>query len=115
MTPDCNTSRLKGWLHSPFTLCLIAFLTTAAFSVVASASTTVTPELGKTASRSAIAQKDATATRIVIDPKSNTIRFMISGKEVGLFDKTGLHVNGDVTYSGMMIDTGTAKGDGRAK
>jgi hypothetical protein len=115
MTPDANTSRLKGWLHSSRTLCLTGFFASLACSVIAHASTTVTPKPGMTTSKARITQNDATPTRIVIDPRSNTIRFIISGKEVGLFDKSGLHVDGDVTYTGVITDTGTANGDGRAK
>ncbi len=47
-------------------------------------------------------------TQLVVDKENNIIRIMIEGKEVGRFDKNGLHVVGDVNYTGTITDIGVA-------
>jgi hypothetical protein len=39
--------------------------------------------------------------------RDGVIVFMVNGQEQGRIDATGLHVNGDVSYSGASIDTVT--------
>jgi hypothetical protein len=46
------------------------------------------------------------ATRIEIDQKAQVIRFMIDGHERAILDDAGLHVQGDITYVGMIKDIG---------
>ena len=48
----------------------------------------------------------AEATRIETDQKTGAIRFIVDGREVARFERDGLHVRGDVNYSGMTKDTG---------
>jgi hypothetical protein len=51
-------------------------------------------------------------TRLVVDAGNNIIRIMIAGKEVGRFDSSGLHVEGDLTHSGMDETTPPAPASG---
>jgi len=44
-------------------------------------------------------------THLAVDTENNIIRIMIEGKEVGRFDKSGLHVVGNVDYTGSLTDT----------
>jgi len=58
------------------------------------------------------AEKDAandttsSKTEIITDEKNGVVRILIGGKEVVIIDDKGLHVKGDVNYSGVMTDTG---------
>ena len=38
--------------------------------------------------------------QIITDEKTNTVHIMIDGEDVVTIDSTGLHINGDVTYTG---------------
>lgn len=53
----------------------------------------------------------ASETDTVILADHGVIRFLIEGKEVGRFDKDGLHVVGNVDYTGTLTDTGLARPD----
>ena len=44
--------------------------------------------------------------QIITDEKTNTVRILIGGKEILLIDAKGLHVNGDLTYTGVEVDAG---------
>lgn len=60
---------------------------------------------------SAIARRamaDNTKPQISTDEKTNTVRILIGGKEVLTIDTKGLHVHGDIDYSGIITDTGEA-------
>lgn len=46
--------------------------------------------------------------QIIADPKTNTVRILIDGKEIVRIDAAGLHVTGDLTYTGAEIDAGGA-------
>lgn len=56
----------------------------------------------------AYAVRDDNATTIAVDEKSETIRFLAGGKEIARIDADGLHATGNVSYTGMMTDTGSA-------
>jgi hypothetical protein len=43
---------------------------------------------------------------IVTDDKTGVLRVLIGGKEVFAIDAKGVHVKGDVTYSGVSVDQG---------
>ena len=45
-------------------------------------------------------------TEIIADDEAGTVSIVIDGKIVGLFTKDGLHVLGDIVYSGTITDTG---------
>lgn len=45
------------------------------------------------------------STRLVADPKSHTVSIVIEGREVARFDADGLHVTGNLDYSGTTTDT----------
>jgi hypothetical protein len=45
-------------------------------------------------------------TRIETDQQANMIRIIIDGQERAVIDADGLHVNGDIDYSGTLTDTG---------
>lgn len=49
-------------------------------------------------------------TQIITDEKNNTVRVLISGREVLTIDADGLHVNGDVDYWGVLTDTNGESG-----
>jgi len=44
-------------------------------------------------------------TQLVVDTQAHTVRIVIEGKEVGRFDASGLHVIGNIDYSGFSTDT----------
>lgn len=44
--------------------------------------------------------------QIIADPQTNTVRILIDGKEVVRIDVKGLHVTGDVDYTGTLTDGG---------
>ena len=44
-------------------------------------------------------------THLAVDTQNNIIHIMIDGHEVGRFDKNGLHVVGDIEYTGSTTDT----------
>ncbi len=46
------------------------------------------------------------ATGIEANPEVHVIRVLIDGSEVARFDAAGLHVQGDITYVGMIKDIG---------
>jgi len=39
-------------------------------------------------------------TQVIVDEAANTVRIMIGGKEVMTVDASGLHVNGDISFTG---------------
>ena len=60
------------------------------------------PALASESSPSAGAAKAAsTRPQIITDEKTNTVRVVIGGKEVLTVDASGLHVNGNIEYTGM--------------
>ena len=46
---------------------------------------------------------------IVVDQQANVVRILIDGKEIVVIDAKGLHVKGDVDYTGMLVDTEPSK------
>lgn len=52
-------------------------------------------------------QEDKTGTAIAVDEKSRTVRILAGGKEIARIDADGLHVTGNVSYTGRMTDTGS--------
>lgn len=50
-------------------------------------------------------------TRIETSDEDDTIRFFVKGEEIMRIDAGGLHVNGNVEYSGRSMDTGTYDSD----
>lgn len=48
------------------------------------------------------------STRLAVDTARGIISIIIEGKEVGRFDKNGLHLLSDLTYGGTITDTGSA-------
>jgi hypothetical protein len=50
---------------------------------------------------------------IIADPKTNTVRILIDGKEIVHIDAAGLHVTGNVTYTGTVADVGTSEAEPR--
>lgn len=44
--------------------------------------------------------------QLVSDEKAHVVRVLIDGKVILAIDATGLHVQGDVAYSGLMTDAG---------
>lgn len=46
------------------------------------------------------------STRLAVDTARGIISIIIEGKEVGRFDKNGLHLLSDVTYGGVLTDAG---------
>lgn len=58
-----------------------------------------------TSDKEAVAQIGDADTHLAVDTEHNIIRIMIEGKEVGRFDKDGLHVVGNVEYTGTLTDT----------
>lgn len=58
-----------------------------------------------TSDKETVAQIGDASTHLAVDTEHNIIRIMIEGKEVGRFDKDGLHVVGNVEYTGTLTDT----------
>lgn len=48
----------------------------------------------------------AATTDVVVDEEAGTVRVLINGREMVLIDHEGLHVKGDVSFNGMLVDTG---------
>lgn len=51
-------------------------------------------------------EKGATRTQIIADEENGTVTIVIDGRAVGMFDKDGLYVVGDIKYGGVMVDAG---------
>jgi hypothetical protein len=51
--------------------------------------------------------------QIITDAKTNTVRILIGGKEIVLVDAAGLHVIGNLTYTGTESDVGTSEAEPR--
>lgn len=47
-------------------------------------------------------------TRIETDQKAGIVRIFVAGKEAVTIDAAGLHVVGDIDYTGIVTDTGRA-------
>lgn len=50
----------------------------------------------------AVPQTDQQGTQIVTDQKNNIIKVLIGGRDVLTIDARGLHVNGNIAYSGTL-------------
>jgi hypothetical protein len=50
------------------------------------------------------AAPSAAKTQIVTDQKTNSVYILINGKKVVTIDAKGLHVSGDVDYTGTITD-----------
>ena len=60
------------------------------------------------AGKAAAATPDAQPrTRIEIDQSAGVIRFITGGQERAVLDADGLHVRGDIHFTGQVIDTNT--------
>jgi hypothetical protein len=82
--------------RSPAHTCLGAAL---AIAGVAAILTAVTARAAKPA-----------ATQVIADDEAGIVLVMVQGTEVARFDARGLHVAGDLSYSGQITDTGTQQG-----
>jgi hypothetical protein len=51
------------------------------------------------------------ATRIETHQKTGVIRFIVDGKEVARFERDGLHVRGNIAYTGEINDIGQGNYD----
>lgn len=49
-------------------------------------------------------QADDGVTAIEVDSTNNVIRFYVEGEEVAILDSEGIHVYGDVSYNGVLMD-----------
>lgn len=49
---------------------------------------------------------DQPDTRIEVDESAEVIRFVIGGRERAVLDAMGFHVEGDVGFTGTLVDTG---------
>jgi hypothetical protein len=58
-----------------------------------------------TQTRAAAASKNG-KTQVIVDQKTNTVHILINGKEVVTIDAKGLHVKGNVDYTGIITDKG---------
>ena len=47
------------------------------------------------------------ATRIEADPAAGVIRFFVEGKPRAVLHSDGLHVKGDISYTGVIVDIDT--------
>lgn len=45
--------------------------------------------------------------QILTDQQAGTVRIVIDGQAVMTVDAEGAHVNGDISYSGVTVDTGS--------
>lgn len=61
---------------------------------------------GSFTSSPSAAETDGARTRLAVDEEKNIVHVIVEGREVGRFDKDGLHVEGDITYSGSISDIG---------
>lgn len=52
-------------------------------------------------------------TRVDVNQDSGTLTIVVKGRPVALFDERGLHVRGDIDYSGKLADTGRTASDQR--
>ena len=52
------------------------------------------------------ARADRPDTRIEVDEGAEAIRFVIRGQERAVLDAMGFHVEGDVGFTGTLVDTG---------
>ncbi len=50
--------------------------------------------------------------QIIEDEKSGVVRIVIDKKEVVLIDAKGIHVNGDIDFTGSITDIGNTKKEG---
>ena len=53
------------------------------------------------------AQAQPAATRIEVDEQAGVIRFFIEGEKRAALDAAGLHVNGNIEFTGQTVDIGT--------
>lgn len=51
---------------------------------------------------------DPPKVEVIEDQEAGVVRVFIGGKEVLTIDNQGLHINGDITYTGQITDAGTA-------
>jgi hypothetical protein len=63
--------------------------------------TTATPHYEKSTSNS---KSPPPKPQIITDEKTNTVRVLIGGKEVLTIDAEGLHVRGNIDYTGIITD-----------
>lgn len=54
-------------------------------------------------------------TAVIVDQERGVIRFLIEGQEKAFLDASGLHVNGDITYTGTIKDSGAGKATGEGQ
>lgn len=50
----------------------------------------------------------ASKVEVVEDQDAGVVRVLIGGKEVVVIDERGLHVTGDIEYTGVSTDSGAA-------
>lgn len=48
-------------------------------------------------------------TAVFVEQERDIIRFFIDGQEKAFLDQSGLHINGDVAYTGTIRDSGAAQ------
>jgi hypothetical protein len=49
----------------------------------------------------------AAPTHVIADEAGGTVRIVVNGKDVVVIDAAGLHVNGALTYTDTLTDSGT--------
>ncbi len=91
--PETRPGRLQSFL-SVAAICLLCLVFAGGS---ASAQDSVSTGLGQSAA-------EALATRVEANDQTGTIRIIIDGDERAVFDANGLHVNGDITYTGTLTD-----------
>lgn len=64
------------------------------------------------ASLTAHAQKTP-ATQVIADDASSTVRIVVAGRTVAVFDGDGLHVRGAIEYGGTLTDFGATNFDAK--
>lgn len=67
--------------------------------------------LGGVAMLATASAKDAGRTAIISDERAGTVRIVIEGRDVAIIDADGLHVKGDIEFTGVTVDTGGYPGD----
>ena len=55
------------------------------------------------------AKANNTSPAIEIDPQNRLIRFIVDGQDIAIIDAEGMHVFGDITYSGTITDIGSSR------
>jgi len=71
----------------------------------------LSPAAGQTGAESVVVTGNESA-QLAVDTEHNIVRIIIEGKEGGRFDKDGLHITGDIDYTGSITDMGAMPAGG---